>query len=190
MLHFSSITIFIAVSFFLFFLNKISFKIKLQEKELFLFAKSPEPCNLMTASGSGGSDAGVSNNYLNSEQNINPTKYDLSLFEAITVCLKKYFTCQGRAGRSEFWYFQLFRLSIFLVMGVIENSFDFGNVIKICELVFFYGTLIPTINVATRRLHDVGKSGWWQLIEATGIGYLVTLFFYIKASAPYPNKYD
>lgn len=190
MLHFSSITLFLAVSFVLFILNKISCKTKLQGKELFLFAKSPESCDLKTASGARRNGAGVSNNGLNSEQNINPTKYNLSFFEAITVCYKKYFTCRCRAGRSEFWYFTLFCSLISFVLSVIEIYFYSRNVIKICELVFLYGNLIPSINVKTRRLHDVGKSGWWQLIEFTGIGILVTLFFYIKASASYPNKYD
>ena len=63
--------------------------------------------------------------------------------ESIKTCFNKYATFSGRASRSEFWWFQLaFFLSFFTIIG--------GLIL-----------LLPNMSVTVRRLHDVGKSGWW-----------------------------
>ena len=50
--------------------------------------------------------------------------------------------------------------------------------------------VIPTINVATRRLHDVNRSGWWQLLYITIIGGFVVLYWTIKKGVDENNRYD
>ncbi|NGM47185.1 DUF805 domain-containing protein [Rhodobacter sp. SGA-6-6] len=93
--------------------------------------------------------------------------------EAIDSVLKKnYANFQGRAARSEYWFFALF---VFIVAGILSAlmfaTVDFntgqisglGYVIIAILAVFYLAILIPSIAVAVRRLHDRNMSGWWYL---------------------------
>ena len=96
--------------------------------------------------------------------NVNLKKSNAMNFgEAISSCFKKYATFEGRASRSEFWYF-------ILSVGVLGNVMlkfvePLGSIILIA-------TCIPTAAVASRRMHDVGRSGWFQLIPLINIVWL------------------
>ncbi len=110
--------------------------------------------------------------------------------EAIVRCFKKYVVFSGRASRAEYWYFILFIYgSAFLLgllmglIGVSESGSD--SMAGILQLAVF----LPSIAVATRRLHDTGRSGWWQLIVLTGIGFFVLLYWLIKAGDEGENEY-
>lgn len=77
------------------------------------------------------------------------------------IVLKKYADFNGRARRSEYWYFVLFNYLIQLLIGYIglytfENPY-FGTI-------YFLAVFIPYIAVGVRRMHDVNKSGWYILI--------------------------
>ena len=105
---------------------------------------------------------------------------------AIKTCFSKYGTFDGQASKGEFWYFILF----VLICGVIARIVDvfifgvspevylgplgYGPAYAIGSLVFF----LPTFSVGARRLHDVGKSGWWQLIALTGIGLIPLIIWW------------
>ena len=91
--------------------------------------------------------------------------------QAIQSCLGQYATFSGRAPRSEFWWFFLFQV---LAMGVSSLLGD--TVYSIAALLL----LLPALAVGARRLHDVGRSGWWQLLMLTGIGYLVLLYWWVQ----------
>ena len=75
--------------------------------------------------------------------------------EAISSCFKKYATFEGRASRSEFWYFVLFYSGIGGVLSVF---------VPVISNLFLLAILIPAASVGCRRMHDVGRSGWFQLI--------------------------
>ena len=77
----------------------------------------------------------------------------------ITV-LKNYAVFNGRARRSEYWYFMLFNFIFTVVIALIEA----GANTKALGMVYNLAVLIPSIAVAVRRMHDVGKSGWYCLI--------------------------
>ena len=49
--------------------------------------------------------------------------------------------------------------------------------------------LLPALAVGTRRLHDIGRSGWWQLLYLTGIGFLLLLYWLVQPSADGSNEY-
>ena len=87
---------------------------------------------------------------------------------------------EGRASRSEYWWFYLFTL---LAGGVADRLS--GTVGDIASLVF----LLPSLALAVRRLHDVGRSGWWFLIIFTFVG--IPFFFYllVRPSDAGANKY-
>ena len=104
--------------------------------------------------------------------------------------LKKYAVFNGRARRSEYWYFALIVIIItmvlygidFLVLGADESS------INILSSIFSLGILLPTIGVSVRRLHDTGRSGFWYLLALIPFGGLVLLFFFVQDSEP-DNQY-
>ena len=77
----------------------------------------------------------------------------------ITV-LKNYAEFNGRARRSEYWYFMLFNTIISIVISVIELSAK----TQVLGIVYNLAIIVPSIAVAVRRMHDVGKSGWFCLI--------------------------
>ena len=85
--------------------------------------------------------------------------------EAISVCLRRYFTFSGRASRSEYWFFILFTVLLAFVtsfldatlFGVAMSEDVAGPLNSLASLAVF----IPTLAVGWRRLHDTGRSGWW-----------------------------
>lgn len=91
---------------------------------------------------------------------------DLSLWDYFFKCLKKYATFSGRARRKELWSFYLFQSIAVITMFILEVNF-FSVSSKFSGfglLIIIIGLLIPGIAVFVRRLHDIGKSGWWYLI--------------------------
>jgi uncharacterized membrane protein YhaH (DUF805 family) len=79
---------------------------------------------------------------------------------AISTCFQKYATFTGRASRSEYWFFVLFSFIVQLLANAIGIAAGSEAIIWLVYLVF----LIPSISVTVRRMHDVDKSGWFQLI--------------------------
>lgn len=85
--------------------------------------------------------------------------------EAVTVCLtKKYCSFKGRASRSEFWWFCLFTLLLNIAVAIVGAIAP--AMASILSAVQALWLLLPTVAVATRRLHDRDLSGWWQALPA------------------------
>ena len=105
----------------------------------------------------------------------------MSMGEAIKACISKYATFGGRSRRSEYWWFSLFLLIISIVLlapiGVCVALIDSGTInpdagawsvvvviagiLALLSGLFLLFSIIPSISVQVRRLHDVGRSGWW-----------------------------
>lgn len=119
----------------------------------------------------------------------------------LDVLKSKFFQFSGRAPRREYWYFVLFSLIISFLIGLIDGvagtMLTFGvdpNGIPIqtgiIGLLFSLFLLIPSIGIAVRRLHDIGKSGWWYLIVLIPlIGILVLLYFLVMPSQEGENRF-
>jgi uncharacterized membrane protein YhaH (DUF805 family) len=100
---------------------------------------------------------------------------------SIKTCFSKYITFSGRARRSEFWWFALACLIGSVILSVISP-----NLSLVLSLLVF----LPTITVATRRLHDINKSGWWQLLGFVPIvGAIVLIFWFVKEGSTTENRF-
>ena len=104
--------------------------------------------------------------------------------ESVSTCIKKYFVFEGRASRSEYWWFQLIVSPSYLISTVFENDIAY----------IFLGitlfTLIPAISAGVRRLHDTNRSGFFLLISFIPfIGGLILLFFLIPEGTKGKNRF-
>ena len=104
--------------------------------------------------------------------------------ESVSTCLKKYFVFQGRASRSEYWWFQLIVSPSYLISTILENEIGY----LFLGITLF--TLIPAISAGVRRLHDTNRSGFFLLISFIPfIGGLVLLFFLIPEGTKGKNRF-
>lgn len=104
----------------------------------------------------------------------------MTFVDAVKTCFAKYADFKGRASRSEYWWYTLF-----IILASIVLSW-FGERIS---MLFALGTLLPSIAVAARRLHDTNRSGWLQLIALIPIlGWLVLLYFLVQEPKE-PNRF-
>lgn len=76
------------------------------------------------------------------------------------LVLKKYVDFNGRARRKEYWYFTLVSSLISFGLGIIAGATN----TQIIGSLYSFAVLIPSIAVGVRRMHDVGKSGWYLMI--------------------------
>ena len=104
-----------------------------------------------------------------------PAPKSMDFGESIGTCLRKYFVFEGRASRSEFWYFVLFSCICSFVIGILVGmSGGTSNVAGLLTLPF----LIPSWAVGARRLHDTEKTGWLQLLCLTIIGIIPLIIWW------------
>jgi uncharacterized membrane protein YhaH (DUF805 family) len=105
---------------------------------------------------------------------------------------------KGRARRSEYWFIQLFLVLTNLAAAVIDLALMNGDVDRfianggggIVGLIWILATIVPAIAVLVRRLHDIGKSGWWALMVLVPfIGFIVILVFTLQDSQAGANSY-
>ena len=101
--------------------------------------------------------------------------------------LKKYAVFQGRARRKEYWMFTLVNFIIACVLSLLTR---FIGIFGILSFVYSLAILIPSIAVCVRRLHDIGKSGWWfLLILIPLVGSIILLVWYCMDSQEGENAY-
>jgi uncharacterized membrane protein YhaH (DUF805 family) len=98
----------------------------------------------------------------------------MPIVDAIKSCFAKYADFNGRAARSEYWWFFLAVLLASAIASIIA--------IKLYVLISLV-TLLPMLAVGTRRLHDVNKSGWWQLLTLVPFGVFVLFLFLAQPAA-------
>ena len=107
--------------------------------------------------------------------------------------LKKYAVFEGRARRREYWFYVLFWVIIALALNVVDRMLGMYNAeMSMGALggLFWLGTLLPSLAVGARRLHDTGRSGWWLLIGLIPlIGAIVLIVFFVLDSQPGVNQY-
>jgi uncharacterized membrane protein YhaH (DUF805 family) len=111
----------------------------------------------------------------------------MSWFEWYPTVLRRYAVFDGRAGRPEFWWFQLANLIVVIVVSIISSAVGASRV-----LVDLYqlAVLLPSLGVSIRRLHDTNRSGWWILIGLIPIvGWILFIVWAASAGTPGPNRF-
>ena len=88
----------------------------------------------------------------------------MTLSESIKTCFQKYAVFNGRAKRSEYWYFFLFGFLSTVCLSILDMALFPRNENGVLSLIITLITFIPLISAACRRLHDINRSGWWQLL--------------------------
>ena len=119
----------------------------------------------------------------------------MNIFEEyfVNVFKKHYADFQGRASRSEFWYFTLFSflisIAISIVTGIIGAVLNTG-IFGFLSVIYSLAVIVPSICLGIRRLHDTGKSGWWYLISLVPVvGFIILIVFWVMDSEPDRNQY-
>jgi uncharacterized membrane protein YhaH (DUF805 family) len=89
---------------------------------------------------------------------------------------------EGRIGRQEFWMFILFSFLLNIILEVID--------IEVLAMVVSFALFVPNIALASRRLHDTGRSGWWQLLWLIPIvGWIIIIVWLATKTEPIDNMY-
>jgi uncharacterized membrane protein YhaH (DUF805 family) len=130
----------------------------------------------------------------------------MTFTQSISYCLKHYADFDGRARRSEFWWFFLFcslvtvaltvPATVLLIVAVANSGSGTGIVVLVIGLVLFLAAvvfslamLIPNLAVGCRRLHDKGMSGWLQLIQLVSPGIVVLWVLWALEGDEHDNQY-
>lgn len=101
--------------------------------------------------------------------------------ESISTCFSKYAAFEGRASRSEFWWFFLFTVLASAASGMVS---------EILSGLFSLGVLLPSLAVGARRLHDVNRSGWFLFLWLIPIIGWIVLIVWAAQEGKEPNRFS
>lgn len=116
-----------------------------------------------------------------------PTQF----MESVKYCFNHYARFRGRAQRPEFWYFVLFNFLVGLALGIVDGMlFGFDSDVSIFNSLYSLAVFVPSIAVGARRLHDIGRSGWWQLIMLIPlVGIIILIVWWASRGEEGANEY-
>ncbi len=113
----------------------------------------------------------------------------MTFSQSIATCLINYADFNGRATRSEYWWFFLFSILVSLALGVIDllvfPAVTWGPIGTLGSLAL----LIPSLAVGARRLHDINRTGWWQLLILTGLGVILLIYWFVCRGTAGSNRF-
>lgn len=113
----------------------------------------------------------------------------VSFKEAVERAIKQnYCNFSGRASRSEFWWYQLFYFILGAIVSILLCWSENGA--QIVSYLIGLALFLPSLGLAVRRLHDIGKSGWWVFISFIPlVGGIILIVWWCKDSQMQPNEY-
>ncbi len=107
--------------------------------------------------------------------------------------LKKYGVFYGRARRKEYWYFILLSTVISTLLTIVDSAtgtFNTASEVGLLSGIYLLATLVPTLAVTVRRLHDTNRSGWWLLLGLLPVaGVIILIVFLALDGSPQNNDY-
>ena len=134
-------------------------------------------CGICGTEGSAGEQSGA----------VPSTTSMVSFSGAISLGFKNYVNFQGRSTRAEYWWWFLFVVIAGIGLDVVDGIIGVAGILGgIFQLLVF----LPGIALGARRLHDVNKSGWWQLLWfAVLIGWIILIVWYVRHGDNGPNSH-
>lgn len=112
----------------------------------------------------------------------------MTFADSVQTCFSKFATFAGRASRSEYWWFYLFAMIVDVIAEMAVGATQ-STALSLAAALVTIAMVIPYMAVGARRLHDIGRTGWWQLLALTGIGAFVLLYWFVQPSEPATNAY-
>ena len=91
----------------------------------------------------------------------------MQIMKWMLMPLRRYAEFSGRSRRKEYWMYILFLIIVAIVIAIVEALLGLNNMMGDngpISAIFSLATLIPSLAVAVRRLHDTERSGWWILL--------------------------
>jgi len=106
---------------------------------------------------------------------------------SVVTCFSKYVNFQGRASRSEFWWFALFNALVeictfFLDKAKGEDTLTISTIVGLI-------LILPWFSAQARRLHDIDKSAWWLLLNIIVLGQIIILIMCIFPGSQGANMF-
>jgi uncharacterized membrane protein YhaH (DUF805 family) len=113
----------------------------------------------------------------------------MTFVESIKAVLTNYAGFTGRASRSEFWWFYLFTVLVSLVFNVLSGG-NAGSFFGIVSALVSLALLLPSLAVGVRRLHDIGRSGWFLLFALIPLaGIIILIVWWARAGDVSDNAF-
>jgi uncharacterized membrane protein YhaH (DUF805 family) len=111
-------------------------------------------------------------------------------WQAIQSGFSHYVKFSGRAAPSEFWYWVLFTFLGTAATAIVDLALfpSLTSALPLCDLVTL-ATLLPSLAVSTRRLHDTGRRGWWVLLLLVPLGVFLLIVWWVEQGTAGGNKY-
>ena len=112
------------------------------------------------------------------------------------VVFKNYANFKGRARRSEYWYFVLFNIILFVplyilaIIGADDETTDVSMIGVLLLAIGFLGMIVPWLAVVVRRLHDLNRSGWYYFVRLIPlVGPIMILVWFCTEGDRFTNNY-
>ena len=110
--------------------------------------------------------------------------------DAFRQFFSRYVQFSGRSNRGAFWFWQLDNILISLGLGLLDIAVFGSQGSGLLGGLWGLATLIPSFALGARRLHDIDKSGWWQLLALIPLlGWIILLVWFCRAPDNQPNRF-
>jgi uncharacterized membrane protein YhaH (DUF805 family) len=112
-----------------------------------------------------------------------------------SLALSRYADFSGRSRRAEYWFFALISTLILVVLSLVDYAMGWVYLVDglengVLRTIALFALLVPSLSVGARRLHDTGRSGWWQLLMLLPVvGFIVLVFFWVRDGQAGQNLY-
>lgn len=118
-------------------------------------------------------------------------QYQVSFSQAVRMAFDSYCRFQGRSSRSEYWWWVLFVAILSFCIGIVEGILGFSmTAVQATSGILSLVLLLPGLGLSVRRLHDIGKSGWWILLGLIPVvGAIILIIWFACNSEMTENRY-
>ncbi len=114
----------------------------------------------------------------------------MSFGQAIASGFRNYVGFDGRACRSEYWFWALFVIIVSIATAILDSVLFANSQVSLLNSLFSLAVLLPGLAVGARRLHDIDKTGWWLLLWLVPVvGWIILIIWAIKKGDEGSNRF-